>query len=360
MLCSSLYDPENLKRRLIGSASESLHSVFLPRIPHLQQLWKCTRRWKTPLQSRQGSDPSRRGPLQSVDAASRAVSFRWTRERRGGRRTTGRPLHAQDSDGPSLWWLTHPLCPFPTWNSTSENVAVHHPFMNQEHITKLRVSPQTLDVPASGDSPGRCDVQWTLSSVWSVSDGFRRFWALVSSRKSRGLPGNFFGTLKSHFSFLSIRKVTAMEWMERVQSHIVTITIITIGTDLKGILHLENGHSWTWMDLHLRCTNCKEALRKTTRTMSVLRYNSLFILLTLAWNCSRTTTLKVKEESFLNPYTYRSKFRFRLNNMFLFVFCMVSSGVSGQFYECCCSVCSKDLLTESFDSPTISLGTRQR
>lgn len=105
--------------------------------------------------------------------------------------------------------------------------------------------------------------------------------------------------------------------MERVQSHIVTITIITIGTDLKEILHLENGHSWTLMDLHLRCTSCKEALRKTTRTMSVFRYNSLFIFLTLAWNCSRTTTLKVKEESFVNPYTYRSKFRFRLNNMFV-------------------------------------------
>lgn len=359
MLFFSLYDPENLKRRLIGSASESLHSVFLPRVlPHLQQLWKCTRRWKTPLQSRQGSDPSRRGPLQSVDAASRAVSFRWTRETRG-RRPTGRPLHAQDSDGPSLWWLTHPLCPYPTWNSPSENVAVLHPFMNQELIMKLRVSPQTLDVPASGDSPGRCDVQWTLSSV---SDGFRRFWALVSSRKSRGLPGNFLGTLKSHFSFLSIRKVTAMEWMERVQSHIVTITIITIGTDLKGILHLENGHSWTLMDLHLRCTSCKEALRKSTRTMSVFRYNSLFIFLTLAWNCSRTTTLKGKGESFVNPYTYRSEFRFRLNNMFVLYICVLYGfiwSVRAILWVLLQSL-FKRFVDWIIDSPTISLATRQR
>lgn len=55
--------------------------------------------------------------------------------------------------------------------------------------------------------------------------------------------------------------------------------------------------------------------------MSVFRCNSLFIFLTLAWNRSRTTTLKVKEESFVYPYTYRSGFRFRLNNM-LCLYCI--------------------------------------
>lgn len=47
--------------------------------------------------------------------------------------------------------------------------------------------------------------------------------------------------------------------MERVQSHMVTITMITIGTDLKGILHLENGHGWTLMDLHMWCTSYKKS-----------------------------------------------------------------------------------------------------
>lgn len=72
-----------------------------------------------------------------------------------------------------------------------------------------------------------------------------------------------------------------MERMERVQSSIVTTTIITIGTDLKGIFHLENGHGLTSMDLHMREQATKKAQRRATRTMSVFRHYSLLSFLEL-------------------------------------------------------------------------------
>lgn len=90
-----------------------------------------------------GRWPQQTRTITELWRSSRAVSFRWTGETRG-RRQTGRPLHGQDSDGPALWCLTHLLCPFPHENSTSENAAALHLFMNQGLITKLRLSPQTL------------------------------------------------------------------------------------------------------------------------------------------------------------------------------------------------------------------------
>lgn len=152
--------------------------------------------------------------------------------------------------------------------------------------------------------------------IRTVSDGS----GLSSRALLRKLPWHFKNLISV---LLSIKKVTATERMEGVQSSIVTTTIITIGADLKGIFHLENGHSWTLMDLHMREQATEKAQRRPTKTMSVFRYYSLLIFVSLAWNCSRTTTLQVKEERFVKSYTCRSRFSFRLNNICLYMLYML-------------------------------------